>query len=242
MSGTAARVNVAATRVGTRALGPGLRSVVWVQGCPFRCAGCMSPEWIPDRPARRVAPGDLAAELLADDRVTGLTLSGGEPMAQAAALAETVDRARERRDVSVLCFTGYRLERLREAPPNPGVPRLLDRLDVLVDGLYVAGRNEGRGLRGSANQRVHRLRGRPEEEPYDYENGPRSAEIAVEGPSALLVGVPPEGLLAAFDTAVAVVRRRLRTADGRHDGHDGNGHDARHDGNGRRGTGEGRER
>lgn len=28
-------LNVAATRVGTRTLGPGVRSVVWVQGCPF---------------------------------------------------------------------------------------------------------------------------------------------------------------------------------------------------------------
>src|SRR5690348_11966108 len=34
-------VRVAATCTGTRALGPGLRSVVWVQGCPFRCAGCL---------------------------------------------------------------------------------------------------------------------------------------------------------------------------------------------------------
>lgn len=157
MSGAGSLVNVAATRVGTRALGPGLRSVVWVQGCPFTCRGCMSPDWIPDRPARLVAPGELAAELLADARVTGLTLSGGEPMAQAAALAETVARARAERDLSVLCFTGYRLERLRRDPPDPGVARLLACVDVLVDGQYVAELNDGRGLRGSRNQRVHRL-------------------------------------------------------------------------------------
>ncbi|MFE2412569.1 4Fe-4S single cluster domain-containing protein [Kitasatospora sp. NPDC059408] len=210
---TATAVNVAATHVGTRALGPGLRSVVWVQGCPFTCRGCMSPDWIPDRPARLVAPEALAAELLANERVTGLTLSGGEPMAQATALAETVELARARRDVSVLCFTGHRLERLREHPPHPGVPRLLALVDVLVDGLYVAGHNTGRGLRGSTNQRVHRLSSRSRAEDHDYENGPRSAEIALDGPEALLVGVPPTGLLEAFDTAVTTVRNRIAQAD-----------------------------
>ncbi|MGW2248890.1 4Fe-4S single cluster domain-containing protein [Kitasatospora sp. NPDC001660] len=208
-----ALVNVAATRVGTRALGPGLRSVVWVQGCPFTCRGCMSPDWIPERPARFVAPEALAAELLADERVTGLTLSGGEPMAQASALAETVELARARRDLSVLCFTGHRLERLREHPPHPDVPRLLALVDVLVDGLYVAAHNAGRGLRGSTNQRVHRLNSRSQAEDYDYENGPRSAEIALDGPEALLVGVPPTGLLEAFDTAVTTVRNRIAHAD-----------------------------
>lgn len=43
-------LNVAATRVGTRTLGPGVRSVVWVQGCPFHCLGCLAPEWIPNAP------------------------------------------------------------------------------------------------------------------------------------------------------------------------------------------------
>lgn len=115
-------LNVAATRVGTRALGPGVRSVVWVQGCPFRCAGCVAPEWIPERPARRADPDRLAAELLADPQVTGFTLSGGEPMSQAAGLARLVRRARLLRDVSVVCFTGYRLERLRTRPPHPACP------------------------------------------------------------------------------------------------------------------------
>lgn len=212
MSAAGPLVNVAATRVGTRALGPGLRSAVWVQGCPFSCPGCMAPEWIPDRTARLVTPAELAAELLADARVTGLTLSGGEPMVQAAALAETVARARAERDLSVLCFTGYRLERLRRDPPGPDVPRLLACVDVLVDGRYVAALNDGRGLRGSRNQRVHRLNARAEEDGYDFEARPRDAEIALQGPSALLVGVPPPGLLEAFDTAVDAVRTRLHNA------------------------------
>ncbi|GLV86454.1 hypothetical protein Slala03_61430 [Streptomyces lavendulae subsp. lavendulae] len=213
MSAAAPALNVAATRIGTEALGPGLRSVLWVQGCPFRCAGCMSPEWIPDRPARRAEPAALAAELLDDPRVGGLTFSGGEPMQQAAGLAEVARLARREREVSVICFTGYRLERLRSAPPSPGVPALLAAVDVLIDGRYVAALDDGRGLRGSTNQRIHHLTRRLADCGYDFAHRPRTAEIAISGPEALLVGVPPSGLLAAFDSAVDSVR--ARTSPGR---------------------------
>ncbi|WP_327432463.1 4Fe-4S single cluster domain-containing protein [Streptomyces sp. NBC_01236] len=206
-------LNVAATHVGTRALGPGVRSVVWVQGCPFHCAGCVSPEWIPDRPARQAGPGELAAELLADPRVTGLTLSGGEPMQQAAGLAALVRQAREIRDVSVICFTGHRLERLLARPPSEGVPDLLAVVDVLIDGLYVAGLNDGRGLRGSTNQRIHHLTRRLADSGYDFAHRVRDAEIAVNGPEALLIGVAPRGFPAVFETAVDMVRARMSGAD-----------------------------
>lgn len=146
--------------MGTRALGPGLRSVAWVQGCPFRCRGCIAPDWIPQRPARETAPADLAAELLAHPGVTGFTFSGGEPMAQAAGLAAVITIARRQRDLTLICFSGYRLAELRDRPPGPGVAELLAQTDVLIDGRYVAGRNDALGLRGSSNQQVHLLTGR----------------------------------------------------------------------------------
>jgi anaerobic ribonucleoside-triphosphate reductase activating protein len=168
----------------------------------------MSPDWIPDVPARTVRPDALAAELLADPAVDGLTFSGGEPMQQAAGLAELIRAARRLRDLTLVCFTGHRLERLRTQPPAPGVADLLDEVDVLVDGRYVAALDDGRGLRGSSNQRVHHLTGRLTECGYDFTGRARSAEIAVDGPAALLIGVPPPALLAVFDTAV----ERVRTA------------------------------
>ncbi|MPY56356.1 4Fe-4S single cluster domain-containing protein [Streptomyces spongiae] len=200
-------LNVATTWVGTTALGPGRRSVVWVQGCPFHCAGCMSPDWIPDVPARSVEPAELAAELLADPAVDGLTFSGGEPTHQAAGLAEVIRAARRTRDTTLVCFTGYRLERLRHRPPAPGVAELLDEVDVLIDGLYVAAQDDGRGLRGSGNQRVHHLSGRLADCGYDFEGRSRSTEIVVDGHEALLIGVPPPALLTVFDTAVEQVRQ-----------------------------------
>ena len=193
-----AEIRVAETCVGTRALGPGLRSAVWVQGCPFRCAGCIAPDWIPEAGGRSVPVPDLAAELLADPEVTGLTFSGGEPMRQAAALADLAREARAARDVTLIVFTGFRLAELLRRPPVPGTARLLAEADVLVDGRYVAARNDGRGLRGSDNQRVHLLTGRLSDAHGDLVAGPRRSEIRLRPASALLVGVPAAPAARAF--------------------------------------------
>ena len=203
------RLRVAETCAATRALGPGLRSVAWVQGCPFRCRGCLAPDWIPaDAPAREVRPADLAAELLAHPGVTGITFSGGEPMAQAAGLAEVIAIARRERDLTLICFTGYRLAELRERPPGAGVAELLARTDVLIDGRYVAQRNDGHGLRGSSNQQVHMLTGRLAHAAGELAQGPRSTEIRVRERSALLVGVPSTAVAEMFDLIPAPVGRR----------------------------------
>lgn len=192
-------VNVAATCRSTRALGPGVRAVVWVQGCPFRCVGCIAPDWIPRRTARLVTPVDLADELLADPDVTGLTFSGGEPMAQAGGLARVVRAARSRRDLTLICFTGYRLAELLAEPPEPGVPDLLAQTDVLIDGRYVAARNDNRGLRGSNNQRIHHLTDRLIDSVAALADEPRQSEIRLTVRSALLVGVPDKTVLATFE-------------------------------------------
>ncbi|MFD0577935.1 4Fe-4S single cluster domain-containing protein [Dactylosporangium darangshiense] len=186
-------------------LGPGRRAVVWVQGCPFTCAGCVSPEWIPDRAARLVPPGELAEEILADETVSGLTFSGGEPMAQADGLADLAEQCRQRRDLTLVCFTGYRLERLRGPSAPPGAARLLAQADVLIDGLYVAARDDGRGLRGSDNQRVHHLTGRLAGTGYDFEHRARTAYVRLAGPDLFIVGVPPQGLVAAVERAIVPV-------------------------------------
>jgi anaerobic ribonucleoside-triphosphate reductase activating protein len=93
------------------------------------------------------------------DGVEGVTLLGGEPFDQAAALAE-VARAARALGLSVMTFTGYTLEALR-ARRDPGTRALLAATDLLVDGPYVAARPErARRWVGSTNQRFHFLTGR----------------------------------------------------------------------------------
>jgi anaerobic ribonucleoside-triphosphate reductase activating protein len=143
-----------------------------------------------------VSSAALAAELLADARVTGLTISGGEPMAQAPALAQMIRTAKAARELTVICYSGYRLAQLRGASPPPGAESLLAEIDVLIDGPYVAALNDGRGLRGSSNQRVNHLTGRLRG--YDFENRLRAAELHFSGSEVQLVGVPAPGLLNAL--------------------------------------------
>jgi len=186
-------LNVAATCVGTHALGPGYRSAVWVQGCIFTCPGCISPNWIPQRTARLVSPQDLCGELLEDKNVTGLTISGGEPMLQAEGLACLVELARIKKDIDVICFTGYKMDELRLMSANLGVPRFLRQIDVLIDGQYIQELNDDLGLRGSSNQVIHYLT--PRLVDVNFETNPRHTEIRIMDGEMLFVGVPPKGVV-----------------------------------------------
>lgn len=191
------KLNLAAACLQTRALGPGLRSVIWVQGCPFHCPGCLAPEWAVQRPARLVTVDDLADWLLTAPQVSGLTISGGEPMLQANALARLVGLVRRNREIDIICFTGYRLDVLQKTPPNEGVAALLSQVDLLIDGPYIASLNDEKGLRGSSNQVFHylteRLKG------IDFSNLPRRVELHEDEGQALVVGIPTRAMLAVLD-------------------------------------------
>ncbi len=205
-------LNIAASLPATQALGPGWRAAVWVQGCPFRCQGCIAPGWIPNRPARLVSPHQLAEELLADDRVTGWTISGGEPMLQAKALAELIRAGRRLREINVIVFTGYELSQLKRMSNGSGVPRLLDMIDVLIDGPYRADLNDNHGLRGSSNQTVHYLSARLVGSAL--EDAPRRVEVLVRDGELMFVGVPPLGVFSAVMQDIAALRQSSLAAGG----------------------------
>ena len=89
---------------------------------------------------------------------------------------------------------------LESTPPFPGVTELLDQVDVLIDGPYIARMNDNVGLRGSKNQKIHYLTDRLRN--YDLENQPRTAEVHLLHGQAMMVGVPPTRLGEAFNQAV----------------------------------------
>lgn len=150
---------VAQTVANTEAEGPGRRFAIWFQGCPLRCPGCCNPEMLP------FAGGveRSVAELLRDIRtardvhdIEGITLLGGEPIAQAEGAAELV-RGASNLGLSVMIFSGYTLEELR-AMSEPAVADLLVHTDLLVDGPYIREQPESRRRWiGSTNQRIHCL-------------------------------------------------------------------------------------
>ena len=189
------QLNIAAIAGRTRALGPGVRAVVWVQGCPLNCPGCLAPQWIPFVPALSLSPEEVL-ERLDLEGISGLTFSGGEPMEQAAGLAALARLARQKKDLDLICFTGYRYERLLKSPPNAGVPELLSEVDVLIDGPFVQTLNDSVGLRGSSNQRIIHLTSRLKE--YDLESSTRKVEITVTDGELAFIGIPTPGILSAM--------------------------------------------
>src|SRR5690606_38213583 len=100
-------------------------------------------------------------------------LLGGEPFAQAEALADVARRVREQAGLSAMVFTGYTLEQLRAAQ-RPDWDALLGATDLLVDGLYVREQFETRRRWiGSANQRAHFLTDRYARLADDRDGWPR---------------------------------------------------------------------
>lgn len=134
--------------------GPGLRCVVFVQGCPHHCPGCQNPQTWPFEGGEEVTPAQVRDRIFDTVLDTGVTFSGGEPFAQADALADLAEMLRPRYDIAV--YTGYTFEALLErGKTDAGVMRLLRSVDVMVDGPFVRNRADRLLLfRGSSNQRI----------------------------------------------------------------------------------------
>lgn len=203
----AGRLNLAHVVRRTSALGPGdLRSAVWFQGCPLACPGCISPEWQVFRPALEPTPQDLADWFLRDPDIHALTLSGGEPTLQSAAAAEFLRLVRQKREISVICFSGYTYDQLLSSPPALGVDDLLAQVDVLVDGPFLRELAQTtQGLRGSSNQNFIYLTNRIPA--GSLELAERKVEIHIHADAAVMVGIPRPAVLSAFHRALAAPHR-----------------------------------
>ncbi|MER6996715.1 4Fe-4S single cluster domain-containing protein [Streptomyces sp. NPDC000410] len=184
-------LSVARTLDHCTVLGPGTRAVIWVQGCPLRCRGCVAAETLPFEGGTSREVAELAAWLAALTGVEGVTLSGGEPFSQAEALSELLDAVREARPgFSAMAYSGFRYEALRRG--TTGHQALLDRLDLLVDGPYVAAQHGSLRWRGSSNQRVLPLTDRYARLLAQSPDTSAGVELSVEADGSFSwAGVPP---------------------------------------------------
>jgi anaerobic ribonucleoside-triphosphate reductase activating protein len=154
-----ALLNVAELVLYSHSNGPGLRSVIWLQGCSIRCPGCINKDFIPFVQRKIVRPAELAKLVWLEALdVEGITVTGGEPFDQAEGLAVLLSEIQER-GLSTVVYTGYYIEDLRSRS-DPTVDQALGHADILVDGPYLAWEDKNVRGRGSANQRVHFLTNR----------------------------------------------------------------------------------
>lgn len=193
----------------TDTLGPGRRATVWVQGCSLRCDGCIVPEsWNPNSRGEDVDPVELALALLADEPDAHLTVSGGEPTEQAAAVAALLATARSL-GRNTWVYTGHTLEELLDAGDSQ-VLTMLSYTDVLVDGRFELDQAGAFPYRGSGNQRILRLTDAISES--DANAGvPGKMEFLVDPDGVLnFMGIPTPGFMSEFDHRVRAHGLSLR--------------------------------
>lgn len=133
--------------------GPGLRYVIFAQGCPHHCKGCHNPQTHDFSKGREANIEEMLSEIYKNPLQSGVTFSGGEPFSQAEAFLPLA-RHLKASGKHLMVYTGYLLEELQNSN-SQAVQELLDLTDILVDGPFLL---EERDLtlayRGSRNQRV----------------------------------------------------------------------------------------
>ncbi|MGK7948861.1 MAG: 4Fe-4S single cluster domain-containing protein [Xenococcaceae cyanobacterium] len=136
--------------------GPGVRAVVWLQGCLRECEGCFNPDSWSFEINQLISIEHLVEKILSNPNNTGVTFSGGEPFWQAPALTEVAKKVKAA-GLNVMSFTGFTLERLQSEYAPANSKELLAQLDILIDGAFVKSLaiNDPNSLVSSSNQKVH---------------------------------------------------------------------------------------
>ncbi len=141
----------------TKVLGPGQRYALWLQGCEKRCPNCIFPSGQAlDCGGQWYSVEKIWSEIKAVPNLTGITISGGEPFLQAAAVAKLIKILRGESTLDVMIFTGYTLAELQNKH-DAATDFILKNIDLLVDGEYREELNTNSLYRGSDNQVLHYL-------------------------------------------------------------------------------------
>jgi anaerobic ribonucleoside-triphosphate reductase activating protein len=165
----------------SRANGPGVRAVVWFQGCTLGCPGCFNPQSHAAAGGYERTPHEVACDIRAAagtaDYLEGVTFSGGEPLEQATGLLELLERLEEALPaLGTVLFTGFSYKEIEAQPLRAAS---LEHIDATVCGRYVSAQHEGRGLIGSRNQELRLLTKRYSRE--DFQRVPRREAIVHAG-------------------------------------------------------------
>jgi len=134
--------------------GPGIRFVIFTQGCPHGCVGCHNPQTHDFNGGKNESIDNIVSMIDADPLLKGVTLSGGEPFMQAKKLVKLLNKINNK-ELNVITYTGFTYEELIEkANETNGFLELLKASDILIDGKFeLDKKQEGLKFRGSSNQR-----------------------------------------------------------------------------------------
>ena len=133
--------------------GPGLRTVIWTQGCAHHCEGCQNPQtW--DFEGGGLVPIDMVLSAIDElEYQKGITFSGGDPMYQPEACNKIAEYA-IKKGYDIWVYTGFTYEELIEKG-SKDIMDFLSEIDVLIDGKFeIKNKSLDLKYRGSSNQRI----------------------------------------------------------------------------------------
>lgn len=137
--------------------GPGIRLVIFTQGCPHHCRGCHNPKTHPYTGGKWYKVNDIFTMYESNPLLSGITFSGGEPFLHAYILFRLAYKIHAAGG-DVVTYTGYTYEELLDIiahEHNGSWQDLLDVSDFLIDGRYIKAKRDLTLLyRGSSNQRI----------------------------------------------------------------------------------------
>lgn len=155
--------------------GPGNRMVIFFQGCDKNCPGCFNPETHTFETVKLYSPAEIFKKYPPNNRIEGVTVSGGEPFLQPDGLLELLKTAREDYNLSTVVYTGFAYKELKQKPEC--LP-CMEFIDALIDGRFVESNKETSLLaRGSANQRF-----------YFFGNRYKEADFYMSGKIEVIIG------------------------------------------------------
>lgn len=135
--------------------GPGLRRVLFSQGCPHNCEGCFNPDTHDFNSGEWINSDLIIKDIIDSPFIKGVTFSGGDPWDQADKFVYIGKRLKGKR-INIWSYTGYTYEYIIENRYKiKGWNDLLNIVDVLIDGKYeINNKNEKLKYIGSSNQRI----------------------------------------------------------------------------------------
>jgi len=171
--------------------GPGLRYVIWFQGCSLQCPGCWNQGMWSTQPNMLIERDVLLEQILVEKGIDGVTFLGGEPLQQPDNLLWLLCHLKER-DVHIMLYTGYEND---EISSDQLYHEICQLADILIIGRY---HEHERDLflqwRGSRNQRVLIRDGKTQ-----CSDGINQIEIVIDEDGTIkCLGYPADTIIDAF--------------------------------------------
>lgn len=194
----------------TEAEGPGKRFALWTQGCPIRCSGCFNPQTWSSEGGEVFTVEEMYERVRGVSEIEGVSLLGGEPLAQAGPLATLAERCKEG-GLSVVTFTGYEYDHIVKAN-RPDWNALLATTDLLLAGPFIQSQRDfSRPWIGSRNQQFIFLSERYRHLQSQLNEIPNRLEVHVSKSSKItLNGLAPVEELRLFRAQLAELGLSLK--------------------------------